>query len=264
MRIGWVQMEAAGRGYYGDSDFYERFAAKAAAYGCTTLLFPELSDTGYALSSLPENARTWPGPALEAVMRSARRNGINMIAGLSEREGNFIYNSAAVVDREGSLIDRYRKSHLFSGGDGTEHRVFTAGDTLKTVMLDGICWGLSICFDLRFPEVFRHLALHGAHIIVNLAAWPRQRIGDWTHFCHARTLENQLFLVAVNQWGALDDDDFGGGSCLIAPDGALLVDSGTDRSGLWTGEVDVARIQAVRHILPVFDQRRPGLYVVGM
>lgn len=260
MRIGVVQMDAAGRGYHGGLDFYERFAGQAAACGCRTLLFPELSDTGYALSAFPGKAGTWPGPALDALMAAARRHRINMIAGLSEREGDHLYNSAAVIDCEGNLLDRYRKTHLFSGGGGAEIDVFTAGNLLKTVMLDGICWGLSICFDLRFPEVFRHLALQGAPIIVNLAAWPRQRIGDWSHFCHARALENQVFMVGVNQLGTHGEYDFGGGSCAIAPDGTLLLDAGTDRAGFVTVDVDFQRIETVRQNLPVFSQRLPELY----
>jgi predicted amidohydrolase len=260
MRVGLVQMQASGNGWRDDGAIYDRNVAEAAAKGCSVVLFPELSDTGYALSAMQRLAGTWPGPALAAVQDAARRHGVGVIAGLSERDGDRIYNSAVAVDRAGSLCGRYRKTHLFLGPEGMERDVFTPGERLETVTLDGVCWGLSICFDLRFPEVFRRLALDGAQVLVNLAAWPRVRIADWSVLCRARAIENQVFLAGVNQCGATGTFDFGGSSCVIGPGGDILGEDGGTGAGLRVADLDMNAIPRLRGLLPVMPSRRPSLY----
>jgi len=260
MRIGLIQMPPEGGDAAVDTVFYGRFAAEAAASGCSLVLFPELSDTGYRLSAMQRLADVWPGSALMAVQKAARQYGVSIIAGLSEREGDQIYNAAAAVDRSGSLCGHYRKTHLFCGPEGTEHDVFVPGDRLETVTMDGVCWGLSICFDLRFPEVFRQLTLAGAQVLVNLAAWPRARMADWRILCRARAIENQVFLVGVNQCGAAGGTDFGGGSCVIGPNGDVLAEGGMDGGGLLIGDLDMEAISRHRTLLPVITARRPSLY----
>ncbi len=260
MRIGLVQMQASGNGWRDNVAFYDRFAAEAAAGGCATVIFPELSDTGYTLSTLRETAGRWPGAALDALQAAARDYRVNIIAGLSEREGDRIYNAAVAVDRTGGLCGRYRKTHLFCGPEGMERDVFTPGDRLVAVNMDGVCWGLSICFDLRFPEVSRRLALDGAQVLVNLAAWPRVRIDDWCDLCRVRALENQVFLAGVNQVGSVDGHAFGGHSCVMGPDGHALAVASHGEGMLLTAELDVGRIQQVRQVLPVVTARRPDLY----
>jgi len=260
MRIGLVQLKASGSGWSGNAALYDRYLAEAVAKGCSVVFFPELSDTGYALSLMQRLAGCWPGPALAAVQEAARRHGVSVIAGLSERVGDRIFNSAAAVDRTGTLCGHYRKTHLFCGPEGMERDVFTLGDRLETVIMDGVCWGLSICFDLRFPEVYRRLTLDGAQVLVNLAAWPRVRIADWDILCRARAIENQVFMAGVNQCGMSGGNDFGGGSCLIGPGGDAISVGGTEGDGLLTGDVDVGAIQRVRAILPVTTSRRPLLY----
>jgi len=255
MRIGLIQSHwtaAAG----GNIDRYDRFAAEAADAGCAVVLFPELSDTGYALATMREKAGTWPGVALDALQAAAQQRRIGIIAGLSERGSDGIYNAAAAFDRDGNLCGAYRKTHLFRGPEGAEADVFRAGDALQVVMIDGVGWGLSICFDLRFPELYRQLADRGAQILAVLAAWPRVRIGDWSVLCRARAIENQLFLAGVNHAG----EPFGARSCVIGPGGEVKREGDDSEAGLLTADIDLAEIDQVRHALPALESRRPSLY----
>lgn len=255
MRVGLIQSHwtaAAG----GNIARYDRFTVEAADAGCAMVLFPELSDTGYALASMRDKAGTWPGAALDALQEAAQRRRIGIIAGLSERATDSLYNAAAAVDRDGNLCGAYRKTHLFRGPEGAESDVFRAGDALQVVTIDGVRWGLSICFDLRFPEVYRQLADAGAQVLSVLAAWPRVRISDWSVLCRARAIENQLFLAGVNHAG----DPFGGRSCVIGPDGDVKRDGPDGEAGLLTVDVDLDEIDRVRHALPVMESRRPSIF----
>lgn len=259
MRIGLAQMFSGGAEKKHLAS-YDRLIAEAAANGCSVVLFPELSDTGYVLGRVQNLAGTWPGPVLEAVQTAAQTYDINIIAGLSEREGSRVYSSAAAVDRSGTLCGHYRKTHLFYGPEGAERDVLTAGDQLETVMLDGVLWGLSICFDLRFPEVFRRLALDGAQVLANLAAWPRVRIADWRILCRARAIENQVFMAGVNQCGVSEAGDFGGTSCVIGPAGDVLVEGNAADVGVLIADLDFDAITRVRRTLPLLASRRPSVY----
>lgn len=245
MRVGLIQAGWDADG--GNAIRYDRSAAGAADAGCDVLLLPELSDTGYVLETVPQRACTWPGPAWDALQSAAQRHGIGIIAGISERVPGGIYNAAVAFDRAGNARGGYRKMHLFRGPEGVETDIFRAGDTPQVVMLDGVCWGLSICFDLRFPQVYSQLEQRGAQVLVVLAAWPAVRIADWSVLCRARAIENQLFLVGVNHAGG----GFGGRSCVIGPDGGGMCEGGEGEAGLLTADMDLSAINRVRQAMPV-------------
>lgn len=260
MRIGLVQAQWQPGDVNANLRQVEQFAARAAAAGCGVVIFPELSDTGYALSLMQDLAGAWPGVALDAIQTTAKRNRIGMIAGLSERDGDLIYNSIALVNCDGKLNGHYRKTHLFRGPEGSEKDVFSPGNNLMTVSMGNVCWGPSICFDLRFPEVYRHAAQSGAQVLVALAAWPSARVDDWGTLCRARAIENQVFMVGVNQVGESGGVAFGGHSCVIGPDGHYLAEGDAGNSGLLIANLDMTDIDRVRRNLPAMESRRPSLY----
>ncbi len=252
IRIGLVQERFPGDGADGTFPHYARYAARAAEQACDVVLFPELSDTGYVLSSIRQRAGAWPGPAFDAAQQAAAAHGVVLIGGLSEREGSALYNAVALFDRTGALRGHYRKTHLFHGPEGSESGIFTPGCTLVAVDAAGIRWGLSLCFDLRFPEVYRALSMAGAEVIVNLAAWPAVRIQDWSVLCRARAMENQIFVAGVNQVGSRDGNRFGGRSCVVDPSGHVPVEGDGETCDLLVCDISTARIKAVREQLPVF------------
>ena len=131
-----------------------------------------------------------------------------------------VYNTAYVFDRQGACLAAYDKTHLFTPMG--EHEHYAAGDHLTTFSLDGHKCGLLICYDLRFPELFRTLALQGVELLLLPAQWPAARRYHWETLTAARAIENQFFLAACNSCGTAGETVFGGASRILGPRGELL------------------------------------------
>ena len=145
---------------------------KAHDLGCDIIVFPEMVDTGYDMDAIRQFASSWDDSSFQTVSRLANDLQIHIICGISERENDHIYNSSAVFNPAGELIGSYRKSHLADYPPLNEGSVITPGNALRTVEINGIKFGLMICYDLRFPEISRALALQGVEVLVLCSAWP--------------------------------------------------------------------------------------------
>jgi predicted amidohydrolase len=119
--------------------------------------------------------------------------------------------------------------------------------------------GVAICYDLRFPELFRRYAVEGAKMVIIPAEWPIERAEHWTTLLKARAIENQMYIVAVNNVGESGGTTFAGQSMIVDPWGKVVV-AGGEEPGLFTAEVDFDRVNAIREKIPVFEDRRPDLY----
>jgi len=192
------------------------------------VLLPDLSDTGFTMDPLPQHGRE----PIEAAARVARSHGIWMQVGHAARDasGNRLFNVASVVRPDGSVAGAYRKVHLFSPGG--EDRHYAPGDsvTLVDVHADDGTWRVApmICYDLRFPEVWRHAALAGAELFSLSANWPSRRHAHWAALVRARAIENQAFVACCNRVGRDPQLEYGGGSALIDPLGEAIA-LGDDR-----------------------------------
>lgn len=227
--------------------------------GCQLVVFPELSDTGYWPEKLAEYAKPWPDPAYEALRAASAEHSIAVVAGLSERVGVSIYNSLVFFDTSGELTGKYRKIHLFSPPPASEPKYCTPGSDISLVDFGGIRWGLTICYDLRFPELHRILTIDGAQVLLNVAAWPAARPTHWDHLTRARAIENQAFVVAANRVGSDGPFQFHGHSRVVSPTGELLAEAGEDEE-LLVAEIDTSLIEAFRSTIPALADRRPDMY----
>lgn len=180
------------------------------------IILPELWLTGYYPVPVGEFADRDGEYTAEIICDMARRNNVNVIGGSSIVEvGGQIFNRCVVSDRRGDIVAVYDKAHLFSyAGEG---EVFCAGDKIVTVTLDGVKCGLAICYDLRFPEFIRKLALRGIEILFIPAAWSHRRVIPRRVLTRARAIENQVFVVFANS---------GGVSEVINPAGEIVVEGG--------------------------------------
>ena len=171
----------------------EALLRRAAAEGTDTALLPETWNTGFfPADHLPERS----GRGVEAVKALcaplARELNMNIVAGsVSDRRGGRVYNTAYVFDRQGACLAAYDKTHLFTPMG--EHEHYAAGDHLTTFSLDGHKCGLLICYDLRFPELFRTLALQGVELLLLPAQWPAARRYHWETLTAARAIETSSF-----------------------------------------------------------------------
>jgi omega-amidase len=261
LRIAIGQMDLA----LGDSEAnlrtVQELAARAAEEKADLLVLPELWGSGYDLDRAGELADELNTGLFAATASLARHYKMAICGSLLEwdAETGRAYNTATLYDAGGSLRGVYRKVHLIGLMD--EDQYLGAGDEAQVFDLP---WGrgaLAICYDLRFPELFRRYALDGATIVLLPSEWPVQRIEHWRVLLRARAIENQCFVVACNRVGADRANTFGGRSAAIDPRGNVLVEGG-DGSELLFATLDLDLIDEVREFQPVFRDRRPDVYGV--
>lgn len=165
-----------------------------------------------------------------------------------------IYNTAVTVGRDGDIVNLYDKVHLF--GLFNEEKFFSPGNNFQSFMLDGIRCASTICYDLRFPELYRHLTLQGAKIIVCPAEWPESRGDIWRLLAQARAVENHVFMLAVNCSGYFKGAPFFGHSMVVAPGGEILAEAGMEEEVI-SCTIDLDDIDRVRqHLNSLADIRR--------
>ena len=200
----------------------------AAAQNSDVILLPEMWSTGYY--PLPvENFADIDGERTKNFLcAAAKKFSVNIIGGsVIVSSGGKIFNRCHVANRRGEIVAAYDKTHLFSFAD--EDKVFCAGDKICVVELDGVKFGVAICYDLRFPEFMRKIALAGAEIIFIPAAWSLKRLMPRQILTKARAIENQVFVVFANSSGKSE---------LINPRGEVVAESGRDAEIL-TAEINL-------------------------
>jgi predicted amidohydrolase len=233
------------------------WTAEAARRGSALVLFPELWSTGYDLEHWERHASP-PGEGIFVKLAElAREHRIAIGGSVLEARSGRAYNAFALFDAGGTLSATYRKTHLFRLMD--EEKWLAPGERLELVEADWGLTGLGICYDLRFPEMFRHYALRGARLVLLPAEWPARRAYHWQTLLRARAIENQMFVAGCNRVGESKGEVFGGGSAVIDPWGEAVVEGGSGET-LLTAEIDLAQADAVRKKIPVFEDRRPEIY----
>ncbi|MFL6567827.1 MAG: nitrilase-related carbon-nitrogen hydrolase [Chthoniobacterales bacterium] len=235
------------------------FAERAKSGGADWVVFPELADTGYAMSAIRKAATRWSEGAVPMLQGAAKKHSLGIIAGVAERTDDCIFNSQVVIDRAGEIVARYRKAHLYSPAGEAE--CFACGSARTSFAADQAKLGLSICYDLRFPELYRALSVvDGANVLVNSSAWPFPRVEHLRVLSTARAIENQSYFVLANRVGKDNGAVFCGSSAIIDPYGVLIAGASADREELIVGEISPEVIRSVREKLPVFEHRRAEIY----
>ena len=237
------------------------FSARAKVEGAELVVFPEASDTGYSMPVIRDHAKPWTEGAVPALQEMAKELSLAIVAGVSERAGDAVYNSQVFVDPTGKIIASYRKTHLFVLPPNDESSCYTPGARFVTVPFAGFNFGLSICYDLRFPEVARALTLeHDANVLLVSSAWPLPRVAHLRALAIARAIENQSYLVLANRAGVDAGVTCCGTSAIIDPSGVVLATASGDREELLTADISAETIAEVRNKIPVFAHRRTDLY----
>jgi len=237
------------------------FSARAKDTGAELIVFPEMVDTGYSMLAIQEHATSWNEGAVPKLQKTARELSIAILAGVSDRTNLQIYNSQALIDANGKIIAKYRKTHLVTAAPLDERPYFTAGDGFTSCKIDKFTLGLGICYDLRFPEFYRTLAVeHRANVLINSSAWPFPRIEHLRILALARAIENQSYLILANRVGTDDGVTFCGTSAIVDPYGAIVAAASVDREELIHAEISGDVIDSVRNRMAMFAHRRADLY----
>jgi omega-amidase len=255
--ISLAQMNIALGDVRKNSNTAEEMVAEAARRGSHLIVFPELWSTGYALDQSRELAAQLNVGIFASVATLATENRISIVGSLLEKRGLEVSNSATFFAPNGRLMGVYRKIHLFRLME--EDRWLQPG---AAPLLMELPWGttaIAICYDLRFPELFRRYAVQGAKMVVIPAEWPIERVDHWRTLLQARAIENQCFIVATNSAGQTGDKFYGGHSMIVDPWGKIAIEAG-ETPLLVTAEIDMDYVDAVRAKIPVLEDRRPDVY----
>jgi deaminated glutathione amidase len=246
----------------------ERLVRAAAADGAEFVALPEKWNLLAGGEELVAGAESLDGPSLTAARGWARELSIHLVAGsISERggEGEKASNTSVLIGPDGEDVAVYRKIHMFdvdAGGVSYRESEFERpGEEPVIAAVGNLTAGLTVCYDLRFPELFRILALRGARLIALPSAFTLATGRDhWEVLLRARAIENQLFVVAPNQWGeAPPHYSSFGRSAIVDPWGVVLA-SAPDGEGFVVAELDFAAQDRIRESLPSLANRQPGAY----
>jgi omega-amidase len=237
------------------------FSARAKEAGVELIVFPEMTDTGYSMSAIRDHASSWTSGFVPGLQEVAAKSSIAIVCGVSEKDGASVYNSLVFVDRRGQIVAKYRKTHLYAVAPVEEQQCFVSGDTFGSFAMSDLRFGFSICYDLRFPEMYRKLVVEqnvGALIVSS--AWPFPRIEYFRTLILARAIENQSYVVASNRVGKDGDLWFCGSSAIIDPRGVLIASASADREELIHADVSQELVLAVRSRVQSLAHRRQDLY----
>ncbi len=235
----------------------DAWAAEAKRRGSDIIIFPEMWTTGCDWPNIKTLA-TEQESVVSSVAELARKHNIWVNGSmLTLDENDQPTNTSILFDPSGEQAGLYRKIHLFGVMD--EDQYLAPGQHLTTVETPWGQNGLSICYDLRFTEMFRSYALGGVNIVYVPAEWPHPRLAHWQTLLRARAIENQMYMVGVNAVGSDGTYTFFGHSAIIDPWGNTIIEGG-EVEVLLTVTIDITKVAEVRQKIPVFKDRRPELY----
>lgn len=235
-----------------------RMTEEARRRGSDLILFPELWSTAYDLTHAARYASSLDTDLFANLSALAKRTAIHILGSTLSVMGEYQFgNTLTVFAPDGSLLADYSKIHLFRLMD--EHLYLTAGDKPVLVNLPFGRAGLAICYDLRFPELFRGYALAGAEMAFLPSEWPHPRLSHWQTLVRARAIENQMFMFACNRVGRDASNEFFGHSMAVDPWGEVLEEGGEGEE-LITLTVDLAKVEAARRKIPILQDRRADSY----
>lgn len=228
----------------------------AAASGAALICFPEQFATGWDPKS-QMNIQDINGSIVSGLKKLAQQNQISILGSFRQGGGPLPRNTAVVIDREGRVLATYAKIHLFSPGG--EQVGFAPGNELGLFPLGGLTCGIAICYDLRFPELFRLYAQKGSQLVFVPSAWPAERLKHWELFITARAAESQMYVAGVNTTGRTPVDTYPGNSMTADPHGTVICRA-NDAEQLVFTDIDPLVVTAARQQFPAEKDRRDALY----
>ncbi len=238
-------------------DKMQAMTAEARRRGSEVVVYPELWSTGYDLERVREHATPIDEGVFAEVGKIAKVHSIYIIGSLLSSADQGYSNKATIFSPQGDCLAEYSKVHLFKPME--EPKYLVPGHEAPVFDLP---WGksaLAICYDLRFPELFRKYALAGTRVVFLTAEWPYPRLSHWQTLLKARAIENQFFVVACNRVGESGEWRFFGHSAIYDPSGELIVGA-DDKETLITAVLDLDAVDEVRQAMPTLQDRQEEVY----
>lgn len=261
MRLSLVQLDIALGNPQKNLIKVQNMVRQAMQENPDVIVLPEMWNTGF----FPVNVKAIAdnnGVLTKSLLSSlAKELHVNIIGGsVANLENDTLVNTNYVFNREGVLISQYNKIHLFSPSG--EHKIFSPGTKISLFEIDGVKAAVIICYDLRFTELVRTLALEGIELLFIPAEWPHPRLEHWQTLIKARAIENQMFVAAVNGVGVANSLKFCGNSMIADPWGQVLC-LADESEVIISQDIDLDVIKDIRERINIFRDRRPTLYKVN-
>lgn len=233
--------------------------------GADLILLPELWNFGWhtlfdkdvaSIENVRKLSETLEGETVMRMVEKAKRVNAYIAAGsILERDGDSFYNTAILIDPKGNVISTYRKMHLANYLGYQEAALLKPGSEVSTVKTELGILGFSICYDLRFPELYRKMAVEKeVEVFLLISAFALARLENWVHLCHARAIENQCYLISCDSVGSDRGSQYLGYSTIIDPRGVTIAGSGTTEC-IVKGEIDLESLRAFRKTMPHLKNR---------
>jgi predicted amidohydrolase len=237
------------------------FSRRAKDAGVELIVFPEMTDTGYSMSAIQAHANSWTDGFVPGLQEIAANLSISIVCGVSEKDGGSVYNSLVFVDRQGKIAAKYRKTHLYAVAPVEEQKCFAPGDAFGSFAVGELRLGFSICYDLRFPEMYRKLVVEqNVDAFIVSSAWPFPRIEHFRTLVLARAIENQSYVIVSNRVGKDEELWFCGSSAIIDPRGVAVASASADREELIEADLAGELVLSVRNRVESLAHRRKDLY----
>ncbi|WP_144509758.1 carbon-nitrogen family hydrolase [Bacillus sp. FJAT-22090] len=243
----------------GNRKIIERWLEANHSDDLDIVVLPEMWSTGYALEELKEIVQADGNQTIEFLQLLAKQFNVNLVGGsIAILDGEDIFNRAMIINRMGEVVYTYDKLHLVPMLN--EPKFLTGGHKQVEVFeLEGVKMGIIICYDLRFPEIIRDLALQGIQVLHIVAEWPIAREAHWNTLIRARAIENQMYVVASNITGTTLGVEFAGCSQIVDPWG-VVVQKLDQEVGQIKATLDLEKVPQIRKEVPIFESRVPDKY----
>lgn len=257
MRVALVSLNQAWENKSDNFKACRSFVQRAKAQGAELVIFPEMTLTAYSMNTANTAEDLATSVTVNLFKELAQELQIAIVFGVVFRDGDKATNNALIVDSAGTIKGRYRKIHPFSFAG--EDKVFNGGNEISYAQLGQMTIGLTICYDLRFPEIYSALGKH-CDLIVNIANWPARRVDHWNALLKARAIENQIFMVGVNRTGVDGKGlEYKKSSQVINPNGELLIQVLLEDQ-LDVYDIDPSFISQFKKSFSTTQDRKPAIY----
>lgn len=222
------------------------------------IIFPEVWSVGWFCQIFPEQSEEIESSETINFLKTIAIESKSLVIGgsfIQKCEG-FYKNTCPVISKTGKLITTYDKMHLFSHKGSEENKYIKTGDKLKIINYKGTKIGLSICYDIRFPELYREYSRNGVEVFVNMAAWSNKKLDHWNIMHRARAIENQCFMLVADQTGKISQNEYNlGHSMLINPWGDIEESLKEEESCLLC-KFNTSKVKELRENFPLIADRR--------
>lgn len=235
----------------------EKHLTKASLSHADMIIFPEMTLTGFSMNIDQNGENETDSFTIQTFQALSLQYAISIAFGVVIKEGDRALNRLYVTDKRGEILTHYSKIHPFSFSG--ENRYFSSGNSLSTFELKNHTFGLTICYDLRFPELYSALATN-SDIVINIANWPAKRIDHWNTLLKARAIENQIFIIGVNRTGKDGNDlDYVESSHVFNAHGESL-EPIEEEENMKIFDIDKSWTHAFRNNFSTVQDRKTDLY----